>query len=243
VTTRRSAAKTGVRNGDRRGRYIRVAAVGGGLTLLFLIYQFGQMRAGHNRLAAGQRFSELKGEFIASQDANQKLSEQVAILETNEKVKAEAYRRVEAQLTELQATILEQQEDLAFYRGIVSSDQQTGLRIQDFALSAAPDKESYILRLVLAQAIRNDRRVSGRVDLSVEGTRDGESITLDLKELTGEAQNFEPLKFSFRYFQNLQADLVLPDGFAPVRVIVKLTPKTKSVKVIEKIYEWSAQTG
>ena len=243
MTTRRIAAKPSARNSARRRRYFQIAAVGGGLVVLFLVYQFGQLRAGYNRLAAGQRFGELKDEFIASGEANKKLRGQVAILETNEKVKAEAYRRVEAQLTELQAKILEQQEDLAFYRGIVSSDQQAGLRIQDFALSAAPDNESYILRLVLAQAIRNDRRVSGRVDLSVEGTRNGELVTLNLKELSGESQNFAPLKFSFRYFQNLQADLVLPDGFAPDRVIVKLTPKTKSVKVIEKIYEWSAQSG
>ena len=242
VTERRVIRAPGQRE-SRRAMFVRIAAAGSGLALLFLVYEFGQMRAGHNRLDAAQRYGELKGEFVALQEVNQELREKIAILETNEKVKAEAYRNVEGQLVELQAKILEQTEDLAFYRGIVSSDQQSGLRIQDFELSVAADKDTYVLRMVLAQAIRNDRRVSGRVDLAVEGKRDGETVTLDFKDLFTDPQGGSSLNFSFRYFQNLQANLVLPDGFDPDRVIIKLKPKSKSIKVIEKTYEWTAQSG
>jgi hypothetical protein len=242
LTVRRLIPTSGYR-GDKWVFIFRIAVVSGGLVLLLLAYELGQMRAGHNRLMAGQRYGELKMVLTEAQDTNRELRDKIAILETNEKVKAEGYRRVEDRLAELQTKILAQQEDLAFYRGIVSSDQQSGLRIQDFDLTLSPDKKSYVLRLVLAQALRNDRQVSGKVDLSVEGIRDGESVTLDLEELSGGSQRKDPLSFSFKYFQSLQAYMVLPDGFAPNRVIVKLIPKSKSDKAIEKIFEWSAQPG
>jgi hypothetical protein len=137
---------------------------------------------------------------------------------------------------------LTQQEDLAFYRGIVA-DQQTGLRIQDLELSRGADASSFTMRLVLAQAIRADRRISGYAEFNVEGTRDGKELTLSLTDMLGPNEGESRLAFSFRYFQNLQTELVLPDGFAPARVTVKLTPNGKSAKPVEKSFDWTIQAG
>jgi hypothetical protein len=186
-----------------------------GLGIIWAAYELGQIRAGHNRFEAQQRYTLLE---------------------------REAYRRVEEQLAGLQAEILTQQEDLAFYRGIVA-DQQTGLRIQDLELLRGADASSFTMRLVLAQAIRADRRISGYVELNVEGIQDGQELTLSLGDLAGQADGKSQLAFSFRYFQNLQADLVLPRGFAPARVTVKLTPNGKSAKPLEKSFDWAVQAG
>ncbi len=66
-------------------------------------------------------------------------------------------------------------------------------------------------------------------------------MALDLGDLAASAD--ERLDFSFRYFQNLEADLVLPEGFAPQRVIVKLTPKGKAVKAVEESFAWRVKAG
>lgn len=224
----------------RRG-FILLAVIG--FLLAGLSYELGQIRAGHNRLAALERQRELKSELRSADETNARLRERIAILETNEKVEAEGYRRVEDQLGAMQAKILQQQEDLAFYRGIVSSDQQADLRIQNFELSQSADSTSYLLKLVLAQAIRNDRKVSGQVELSVEGKRDGEPLTLGLRDLLAGDRQQDTMRFAFKYFQNLEANLVLPEGFAPDRVIVRLTPKQKSVKAVERTFDWPAQAG
>ncbi len=214
-----------------------------GLLIIWFAYDLGQTRAGHNRFEAQRRYNELKSELAAAKETGHRLSEQVALLKTSEKIDSEAYRQVEAQLTQLQAKIIEQQEQLAFYRGIVGPDQQAGLRIQDFKLTSGSADMAYSVHLVLAQAIRNDQRVSGFVELNVEGVRDGEALILNLKDLAPEGESRARLDFSFRYFQNLQADLLLPEGFAPARVIVKLTQKGKSAKPVEKTYDWPVQAG
>jgi len=213
-----------------------------GLGIIWGAYEFGQIRAGHNRFQAQERYTLLEREFNALQEKAANLSEKVVLLETNEKIDTEAYRRVEEQLASLQDEILTHREDLAFYRGIVA-DQQTGLRIQDLELLRGADALSFTMRLVLAQAIRADRRISGNVELNVEGTRDGKELTLGLADMIGQTDGKSVLAFSFRYFQNLQADLVLPEGFAPARVTVKLTPNGKSAKPLEKSFNWELQAS
>jgi hypothetical protein len=213
-----------------------------GFGIIWAAYELGQIRAGHNRFEAQQRYALLEDEFNALQEEAAELTDKVVMLETNQKIDAEAYRRVEEQLAGLQEEILTHREDLAFYRGIVA-DQQTGLRIQDLELLRGADPSSFTMRLVLAQAIRADRRVSGYVEFNVEGTRDGKELTLSLGDMSGQTDRESRLAFSFRYFQNLQADLVLPKGFAPARVTVKLTPDGKSAKPLEKSFDWAIQAG
>lgn len=233
----------GAARASRSARILSLIALICGFAIAFFAYELGQIRAGHNRLEAQQRYQDLQSELIRLQRETRRLREQLVQGETNAKIDNESYRQVETRLAELQATILKQQEDLAFYRGIVSADQDTGLRIQDFELLRGANDSSFSLRLVLAQALRNDKRISGHVELNVEGKRDGEPLSLDLADLAAEATEGARIDFSFRYFQNLQAELVLPKGFAPERVIVKLKPTGKSVKAVEESFDWPALAG
>lgn len=229
--------------GMRRNRVFLGAGLFCALIVIWVAYELGQIRAGHNGFEARKRFSELQGQIDNARADNEDLRRQVAILETGKKIDVEAYRQVEQRLAELQDEILGQQEDLAFYRGIVA-DQQAGLRVQDLELLAGGDEKSFSLRLVLAQAMRASQRISGSVELQVEGTRAGETLMLGLSELGVIEEQRQSLSgFSFRYFQNLEVDLMLPEGFVPARVIVTLTPKGKRAKPVEKIFAWAVRPG
>jgi hypothetical protein len=227
---------------SRRSEIIAVIAVCAGLLIVWAAYQLGQSRAGHNRREAQQSQTDIKSELQAAAADNERLREKIALLETDAKIDSEGYSQVESELAALQAEILKQQEDLAFYRGIVA-DQEAGVRIQDLELLRGVDDSSYSMHLVLAQAIGASRRISGFVELDVEGTSDGAPVTLSLADLAGQNDRKARLNFSFRYFQNLQADLVLPEGFAPARVKVKLTPQGKSAKPVEKSFDWATPVG
>ena len=230
-------------SGDRR---IPVFVIGGivcGLVVIWVAYELGQIRAGHNRLEAFGRYAELEAQLDEAREKNDEARRKIALLETGRKIDEEAYSQVEQRLVELQNEILTQREDLAFYRGIVA-DQEAELRIQDLELVAGGDAASFSLRLVLAQAMRASRRISGSVELLVVGVRDGEPMSLGLTDLGVVAEQRKSLTdFSFRYFQNLEADFVLPEGFSPERVIVKLVPKGQRAKSIEKTFDWVVRPG
>jgi hypothetical protein len=99
------------------------------------------------------------------------------------------------------------------------------------------------MRLVLAQAMRAGTRISGSVELEIEGVQDSKPRKLGLRDLIAEEPRPRRLDFSFRYFQNLEAELVLPEGFVPARVKVKLRPKGKSSESIEKSFDWVVKAG
>ena len=230
---------------DTPGRvlpYLGIAAI---LLLAFLAYEIGQIRGGHNRLDAIGDKRALKRELAAAEQENAVLRERVALLETAEKIDREAYRQVEQEIQQLQQQVLQQEEDLDFYRGIVSPvDRRPGLRIQDFRVERLADMDrSFQLQLLLAQALRNDRTVKGHVELKVAGIRNGKPYMMQLSDLTNNDRSSDRLAFSFRYFQDLEADITLPADFKPGRVIVRVLPAGSGGGKIEQEYEWSAVAG
>ena len=46
-------------------------------------------------------------------------------------------------------------------------------------------------------------------------------------------------KFRFKYFQELQGEIVLPEGFVPLRITLNIDPVDKSQKPIEQTFSWS----
>lgn len=210
---------------------------------LYLVYEFGRIHAGYNVVAAAKARGELQDRIETLRDDNQALKEQIALLETHRGIDREAYAEVEKSLVDLQAKIQEQQDAIAFYRGIVSpADGRSGLRVQDFRLMRSEDERRYHVRLVLVQAMKHDRKVSGDVSLSIAGTQDGQERSYELRELVA-ADDDSKWAFSFRYFQDFDRQIVLPDGFTPERVTVQVESRTKSIASIEESYAWLSSQG
>lgn len=224
-----------------RGRVL--AATGAGCLLLGTAFWLGQLRAGYNALQAelGQR--RLQQQVAELEAEKRGLREKLARLETNEKVNREAYREVEEQLVELQGKIIEQQEDLAFYRGVVAGPGQTRLQIRQLTVSPGQTPSSYRLRLVLAQGDRAEREVRGQVQIRVEGNRGSQRVSLDLADLGRPGIRPPPLKFSFRYFQDLQTELALPADFTPARVVIRVSPTSGGAGPTVESFPWTVRAG
>lgn len=212
------------------------------LLVAVVSYELGLNQAGYNRMRTVQVQGELRRANKKLQDDNKRLSERVAILDTAMAVDRETYRQVELELAELQNRILDQQEDLEFYRGIVDEGDGSGLRIQAFSISEGLREDEFDLRVVLAQALRSSREVSGSVELTVEGTRDGEPIRLRLRDIALEGDQ-RRIAYSFRYFQDLKVPVRLPAGFSPDRVRVLVRPGGKSAKTVEEFFVWRVESG
>ncbi|MDH3621674.1 MAG: hypothetical protein OER91_12330 [Gammaproteobacteria bacterium] len=213
------------------------------LVAIYLVFEYGRISAGYDVLdAAGERavlqahIDTLDGEIAA-------LKQEIALHETDKKVNRESYKEVEGSLIALQAKIQEQQDAIAFYRGIVSpADGKPGLRVQDLRLTRGAEERQFNLRLVLVQAMKHDRKVSGDVAIRVEGNEDGTAKTYALTELLpADAETAWP--FSFRYFQDFDRQLVLPDGFTPERIHVEVRSRTRSISSVEESYAWATSQG
>ena len=209
----------------------------------YLVFEFGRIQGGYDVIDAGNERAEYEDRIAGLQDEIVALEQEVALLETHREIDREAYKEVESSLTALQAKIQEQRDAIAFYRGIVSpADGNKGLRVQDLKLTRGKDEREFNLRLVLVQAMQHDRKVSGDVNLSVEGSQDGVEKTYEFTELLPPEAS-KAWAFSFRYFQDFDRQIVLPDGFTPERIRVEVRSRTRSISSIEESFAWVTSQG
>jgi uncharacterized protein DUF6776 len=209
----------------------------------YLSFELGRYRSGYSILDHRRTVAALEQQLDEERAASDELRRQVAIFETSGEIDRETYARVEANLAELQARIQSQEEELVFYRGIVSpQDGVAGLRIQSLEVLPADNERHYTLRLVLVQAIVHSRRVSGVVKLQLEGTQDGQTASLDGADLAPEKSSYD-MAYEFRYFQGLECELALPAGFEPARVNVEIWPNENRGQKVAQSFEWSAVAG
>ena len=228
-----------------RGRVFVMRAVYAVLLFGFayLVFEFGRIQANYNIVDAGKERQMYEDRIAGLEKEIVGLNEEIALLETHRDIDNEAYREVEMSLTTLQAKIQEQTEAIAFYRGIVSpADGAAGLKVQDLRLTRSQDERVYSVRIVLVQSLQHDRKVTGDVSLIVEGEEDGVATTYNYAQLLPEDSSAS-WPFSFRYFQDFDREIVLPDGFTPESITIEVRSKTRSIASIEESYSWTTSPG
>ena len=223
-----------------RVRFVTVllvaAAVGSGWGL----FEYGRHRGGYDAIRAGAEQARLAG-IAAERDMQvRRLREGLAVVERSRDIEQEAYRHLEVSVATLQDEILELQEELAFYRGIVSPNNgNEGLRLQNFQVTRGASQQLWRYRLVLTQVLKNDTVASGSVKISLDGV-DGEvARRLPLGELTADGKG--ELHFRFKYFQDLEGELMLPDGFRPLKIGIVIEPEGKKYERLEETFDWPAE--
>ena len=219
---------------------MRAAVVLAILVGAYLIFEFGRIQANYNIVDAIAEQQAFLGEIDVLDNRIVELKQEIALLETHRNVEREAYHEIETNLTDLQRKIQEQQDAIAFYRGIVSpKDGGRGLRVQDLILTRGKEERHYNVRLVLVQVMQHDRSVKGVVDFSLEGAQDGVATTYKLPQLLPE-DGSSSWPFAFRYFQDFDRKLILPDGFMPEKINVEVISNTKSIANVKQSFDWLA---
>ena len=210
---------------------------------LYLAYELGRYHSGYALFDHRRERAELEAELAAEREQSDALRRQLAIAETAGEIDRETYAQVKATLGDLEAQIQAQEEELVFYRGIVSpQDRVAGLRIQSLEVLPSDGEARYFVRLLLVQAIVHNRRVSGTVKLQLEGLKDGQMASFDAAELVAPGEPYD-MAYEFRYFQGLETELALPAGFEPQRMIVEIWPNEARAERINQTFEWPAIAG
>jgi hypothetical protein len=218
----------------RRFRVVVAVGVGLALLLCFGLFELGQRLGGYSSFAADDKRTALRSETRRLRDENEQLKEAVAKLQTSLEVDREAQVQLQEGLAVSEARVAELNEELAFYRRIIApSDGQTGLRVQDFNVIANNEFNSYRLKLMLVQSPQRSGRAQGQVDLSLHGKLHGRDASLSLLELAAEPQAFE-----FLYFQDVDLDVILPEGFEPESAEIALRPGQRNAPVVAATFPW-----
>ena len=188
--------------------------------------------------ATAQEYQTLADTHRELKSENKMLKGRLTILDRDIQVKRTANGALDTEIINLRDEVRNLKSELHFYQDIISAAQGSGsLNIQGLLLEPA-EAQYYRFKLVVTQAVKNANIVSeGVMDLSVEGTENGDVRTLNLSDITADGE-LEP-NFEFDNFKRIDGNLVLPDGFEPIRIIVRLYLKGQENAATERIFDWS----
>jgi hypothetical protein len=203
-------------------------------------YQRGQLAAGLDAGGIARERRSLDARVKQLEADNSLLTAKAAELEMARRLDRDAYGQVERTLGDLQSKLARQGDDLAFYRSIVSpADGVQGLRIQRFDVQSGTSPRDFTIKVTLIQAMRQESVVSGLANVVVHGVLDGRPHRYSVGELVGRPR--AQLPFSFRYFQTIEQDVTLPEGFQPFEVEVQV----RSAKLkfpMQQRFPWKVAT-
>ena len=180
----------------------------------------------------GERLEEVQLE-------NTELRQQVAILDTGSVMDQRATEEVQTTILTLRERVAQLEQDIVFYRQVVSEDtESTGLTIGQFDISATSDSNRFRYKLVMRQQDADgDTFLTGHVNVNLVGKQDDAQVILPLRDVTEDSDQLD-IRLRFKFFQNIEGELTLPEGFIPERIQIAAVATDPVAKSINQNFSW-----
>jgi hypothetical protein len=236
-----SFGKLVIRSYTPRRRMVLIVAVLLAVAMLYAAFELGRYDAGfrvvdsvRGALSASSRIRDLEKE-------NEKQRTQLEAAEVARRVDREGYKQVEHSLGDMQSQIGRLNQDLSFYRGLVQPSSVIHVKVQQMQIAPEAIPGQFRLKFVLMQTGKPDSVVAGSAEITVDGLLHGKPSSLSFGQLTPNRR--VSLSYSFRYFQDYDEPIQLPQGFEPTRVGVEIrSGKDKDASHSSRqAFVWKAQ--
>ena len=212
------------------------------LTVVLIVkaaYEHGQNVAGFSQSDSQDHIETLQKKIDELTRQNEDLQRLNTKLVRDNEIEQGAGNEVTKELSKAQAQILEMREELTYYRNIVSpNSSERSVAIKTVQLIPNGEKQ-YKYKVILIQEGRHDVVIRGVVEIVLEGqSADGQSKNLSLSSIATEKTPNQQ-RFGFKYFQNFEGGIRIPEDFVPMSVSVRVLPSTSSVSKLEEKYGWN----
>jgi len=205
---------------------------------LVAAFELGLYKAGFAAVQAQAARSALQSQIDQLQQAQHQLRLQLASAEEARVAQVRERAELARTIGELQAQVERQQQDVEFYRGLVTQPSQAAhvtVRVQQFHITADSQPQKFVLRFTLDRVTQPEQAIAGTLAISVDGTQNGAPATIDLGTLTG---GQEHVPFDFRYYAHMDQPITLPASFKPDSVTLEVQPARKGVSSYRQTFIW-----
>ena len=211
---------------------IAVAAV-----LLFIVWQLASTKVVPETKDLQNEVRFLSGELASIKARLERLQAKQVVVEREADVLRQANHLLQEHESERQAQLGQLQSELDFYRRLAGTGgAQSGLDIYRVEIVPTASNRVFQFILTLTQNIRRAAIITGRARMDVEGTLEDRPVTLYWSQVS-DGETPEP-SFRFKYFQQLEGYLTLPEGFSPTRLLITLEAKGLRTPVTRN-YNWN----
>jgi hypothetical protein len=202
------------------------------------MFELGRYRAGYDVAASLNQRAKLRGEIATLEATVFELRAKVAQLESSTVGQTREREEVQRTIGDLQAQVARANQELAFFRGIVTQNANSAeVKIQQARMVATATANKFRVRVTLVQPMKPDTVVSGVVVLSVDGEVDGKPGRADFATLTGGKRR--EIAFTFRYLENIDEEITMPPGMKPEQLLVEVRSNRRGAAPVQQSYVWS----
>ncbi|UTF59397.1 DUF6776 family protein [Gilvimarinus sp. DA14] len=203
-------------------------------------YFFGFWQASGGNLPSFNDKERLTAELIEARAEADKLRQQVANLSMASEVDQMASEEVRSEVIELRQQIASLEADISFYRGLMApGESSSGLALGDITLRPIGTQGRYRFKFVVQQIATNHQVLNGNLNVELVGHREGEQTRLPLYQLSSDYDSAD-IKLRFKYFQNVEGELTLPDGFEAQSLELTARSSGDDSQRVERSYSWLA---
>ena len=214
---------------------VLVLLVAGGV---YGMFEFGRYRANYDVVAMVKERADYRGQIEAQEATISDLRAKVAQLESSTVGQTREREEVQRTIGDLQAQVARANQELAFFRGIVTQNANSAeVKIQQARMVATATANKFRVRVTLVQPMNPDTVVSGVVVLSVDGELDGKPGRADFATLTGGKRR--EIAFTFRYLENIDEEITMPPGMKPEQLLVEVRSNRRGSAPVQQSYVWS----
>nr|WP_284048224.1 DUF6776 family protein [Marinobacter sp. ATCH36] len=176
------------------------------------------------------------------QSQSRETSQQLVNLERGRTIDAQALNQARRTIVNLETQIASLKADLTFYKNIMApSETSKGLQVDRLAMQSARQEGAYNFKLVLTQVGDNKSYISGVVAVNVIGMRNDEKEVIALRDLSDDIEDLG-VRFRFRYFQDIEGLLRVPEGFEPLELQVVARAEGSKSSQAERTFDWDELT-
>jgi len=207
----------------------------------WLTYQYGKNEGLALKVEVVEEKERISGQLAESQQMIESMRQEIADLQVGGEIDDKANEEVRLTIETLQEQIAQLNEEINFYKGVmVPNAADKGLRIERLDVSSnVPGRVKY--SLLLTQVVDKHDYVQGGVQISVLGQEAGLERRFNLSELDDEKE--DSVRFRFRYFHNINGELIVPEGFEPREVMIVAQSSGANAQRLEKTFDWPLGSG
>jgi len=83
----------------------------------------------------------------------------------------------------------------------------------------------------------NENVISGYANVNILGMQEGSEVSFPLRSIAVDENQLD-IRLQFRYFQNIEGELIIPENFVPETMQILAVAQGKNAKTVQKNFVW-----
>lgn len=211
------------------------------LAAVVAAYRYAEYKASIERLSPAEA-KALRGQLDVMTTESAELRRELATYQLSAEVDRKAGEELRQRVMELREEKAALQRDIDVYRIMTSKKNSNPKGISFGVFSVSPTTDSkHQFKLVIQKLAEGDDDFVGDLTATVVGQQEGKERRFSLHELAvnqGESMA-ATIPLNFKFFQNIDTEILMPDGFTPDRLELAVKSNARRNPVtVEAQLEW-----